>query len=190
MTSKSACKCCIGTLILLSQHCKISHYSFAFHSNKESTSLSQGWGGLEEVEGNSQQLINLNAMISGRTSISLRLSRRLFISLSEIGWRICERLVGGRKPAASVPKRWHRCPQDNQTVPRKKKKIKTHSPRANGVWMKLFMLKRRLRRSAAILRLKSYQFAAAEDLEAVAIVLYFIWMQPLGSTGLLELSKY
>lgn len=71
-----------------------------------------------------EQLINLNAMISGRTSISLRLSRRLFISLSEIGWRICERLVGGRKPAASVPKRWHRCPQDNQTVPRKKKKIK------------------------------------------------------------------
>lgn len=56
--------------------------------------------------------------------------------------------------------------------------------------MKLFMLKRRLRHSAAILRLKSYQFAAAEDLEAVAIVLYFIWMQPLGSTGLLELSKY
>lgn len=73
--------------------------------------FSRGWGGLEEVDGNLQprrlrlteQLINLNATISGTTSIWLRLSRRLFISLSEIGWRIRERLVGGRKPAASVP---------------------------------------------------------------------------------------
>lgn len=133
-----------------------------------------------------EQLINLNAMISGRTSISLRLSRRLFISLSEIGWRICERLVGGRKPAASVPKRWHRCPQDNQTVPRKKKKIKnaftTSERRLNEAV--------HAEEETQTLRLKSYQFAAAEDLEAVAIVLYFIWMQPLGSTGLLELSKY
>lgn len=94
--------------------------------------------------------------------------------------------MGGRKPAASVPKRWHRCPQDNQTVPRKKKKIKnaftTSERRLNEAV--------HAEEETQTLRLKSYQFAAAEDLEAVAIVLYFIWMQPLGSTGLLELSKY
>lgn len=70
-----------------------------------------------------EHLINLNATVSGRTSISLRLSGRLFISLSEIGWR---RLVGGRRLAALVPSGGTDVPGTIRVFQGKKKK--KHSP--------------------------------------------------------------
>lgn len=129
-TSPSACKCCINTPILSSQQCIISTHLLSFQT-REPDLLPRmrrirrsGWESAACWLQLTERLINLNATISGTTSISPRLSRRLFISLSEIGWRICERLVGGRKPAALVPSGGTDVPGTIRVFRGKKKKKK------------------------------------------------------------------
>lgn len=111
-----------------------------------------------------EQLINLNMMISSRMSISLWLSKRLFISLSEIGWQICERLVGekllpSRRSCGTDVPRTIKLFQEKKCIHRQ------WNAALRAFWIKLFMLERTFRDD---IMTQFLPVAVAADLQADA----------------------